>query len=392
MTRGRKKEPVEQDGEEIRATTDIPRRRGARQPAPEMPTGYRASKRGSRTAKKARKAQKAHAHMEHVTAAVDRAGRYAWLAGRVGVLSVAGAIVAVLLLLAIATGVNAVARWLAHRDDGRTGPGGVVATDVRDNLLVIARDGERAHAFLALRVDASEKQVWGLAIPATVFAEVPGRGFERIGDSLAGGAPDALIAVSNFLGVQFERYVIVDKAAYQTALESQSVAGLLGVASADNLTEAERSRLGPVMSSAAGPKIGIAPLPVKPISLGEEEYLEAEREKVDDLIAEWWGVRPGMDGGAVSVIVYNGSGAPTIAAVAAKSLVRAGFRVVGTGNADNFDYARTVIAVHSGEAADGERVREALKVGSVVAQESEQEIADVIVIIGKDFKPPAGDG
>lgn len=392
MRRGRHTPEEPPPPEEIRATTDIPRRRGAKTPPPELPRGYRASKRRSKTSKRARQAQKTHEMRDRVARVADSAGRYAWLAGRTGLVGVAAAIGLAMLLLAAATGVNMVARWLVHREAAREGPGSVAAAGVRDNLLVIAKDGDRAHAFLALRVDTAEEQVWGLAIPAAVFAEVPGRGFERIGDSLAGGEGDAMVAVSNFLGVPFERFITVEKGAYQTALESQSVAGLLGIAKSGNLSEDDEARLGPVMAAAAGSKIGIAPLPVKPISLGGEEYLEAETAKVTDLIEEWWGVRPSDDGGTVSVIVYNGSGAPTIAADAAKRLVRGGFRVVGTGNADNFDYAKTVIAVHSGETSDGEKVRKLLGAGGVVVQESQQRIADVIVIIGKDYRPAAGDG
>lgn len=368
---------------------DIPRRRRASRPEPEMPSGYRASKRRSKAAKRARKAKREHVVVERITNSVDTVGRYAWLTGRVTLIGAGAAVLAASLLWATVLGINAGARWWAKRQAAHEASPAGRAEASRDNLLVIGVDGGKAHGFLALRVDTREEQVWGLAIPATVFAEVPGVGFERIGESLRGGDDDALVAVSNFLGVPFEQYVVVDKETYQAALGSQSVSGLVDSAVRTNLAAGAVSRLKPVMDTAAGSRIGLAPLPVKPISLGDQEYLEAETEKVADLIEKWWGTRPATHGG-VRVIVYNGAGTPGIAGAAAKALVKSGMRIVGTGNADRFDYKKTVIAIHSGQPAHGETVREALGVGEIVAQGSEQQIADVIVIIGKDYVPPPG--
>lgn len=368
---------------------DIPRRRRASRPEPEMPSGYRASRRGSKTSKRARRAKLEHDVKERISSSVDTVGRYAWLTGRVTLIGAVVAVLAATLLYGTVVGVNSGARWWAKRQAAHQASPAGRAEASRDNLLVIGVDGDKAHGFLALRVDTKEEQVWGLAIPATVFAEVPGAGFERIGESLRGGEDDAMVAVSNFLGVAFEQYIVVDKETYQAALGGQSVSGLVGSAKRTNLSAEAKSRLAPVMDKVSGSRIGLAPLPVKPISLGEQEYLEAETEKVADLIEKWWGTRPAAQNG-VRVIVYNGAGTPGIAAVAAKALVKRGMRIVGTGNADRFDYRKTVIAVHSGKPEDGEVVREALGVGDIVPQGSEQQIADVIVIIGKDYVPTSG--
>lgn len=367
------------------------RRRG-KGPPPELPTGYRASKRGSRSFKQARKAMKQQEVKEQVAKTTDSVARYSWLAGRMGLVSLAVAIGLVVALFGSATLVNQVARWWAKRQAEQIVSPEDATVDSRENLLVIAKDGDDAHAFLALRVDTTDEQVWGLAIPAAVFAEVPGRGFDRIGISLDGGPDESLVTVSNFLGVPFEQYVVVDVETYQAAMEAQSVAGLIADAEETNLSAAAMTLLGPVVEKAAGSQIGLAPLPVKPISLGDEEYLEAETAKVSDLLEEWWGVKAGSADEAIQVIVYNGSGSPGVAGIAAKALVKSGLRIVGTGNADRFDYKKTVIAVHSGELADGDAVRQALGVGEIVEQDSGQQVADVIVIIGRDYAPPPQDG
>jgi polyisoprenyl-teichoic acid--peptidoglycan teichoic acid transferase len=95
------------------------------------------------------------------------------------------------------------------------------------------------------------------------------------------------------------------------------------------------------------------------------------------------------DDPTVRVIVYNGSGEPGVAGQAAQVLIRGGFRVVDTKNADTFDYDETQIVVQRGDPQSGERVREVLGVGEVVSQPAEQEVADIIIIIGSDFEPPA---
>jgi hypothetical protein len=70
-------------------------------------------------------------------------------------------------------------------------------------------------------------------------------------------------------------------------------------------------------------------------------------------------------------------------------VIAAGLRVVDTKNADRFDYDTTLIVVQSGEVAHGELVQTALGTGEVVEKPSEQEVADVIVIIGRDYQPAA---
>jgi hypothetical protein len=61
------------------------------------------------------------------------------------------------------------------------------------------------------------------------------------------------------------------------------------------------------------------------------------------------------DGATVRVIVYNGSGEPGVAGEAAQVLIRRGYRVVDTKNADNFDYDTTQIVVQSRGTSRGAR-------------------------------------
>jgi anionic cell wall polymer biosynthesis LytR-Cps2A-Psr (LCP) family protein len=90
------------------------------------------------------------------------------------------------------------------------------------------------------------------------------------------------------------------------------------------------------------------------------------------------------------VLIQNGVGTPGLAGSACKRLVAAGFRVVGSGNADNFDFRTSKVLVFSSSVASAElggRVAHALGVSAndVAVSSQPQNVADVIVILGKDF-------
>jgi hypothetical protein len=89
---------------------------------------------------------------------------------------------------------------------------------------------------------------------------------------------------------------------------------------------------------------------------------------------------------AVPVLVQNGAGRPGLAAKVAALIVPKGFRVVLSQNADDFDH-RTTEVVASGEehVADADRARKALGVGVLAVTRVPSGLADVTIVIGKDF-------
>jgi len=62
--------------------------------------------------------------------------------------------------------------------------------------------------------------------------------------------------------------------------------------------------------------------------------------------------------------------------------------VVDTKNADRFDYETTQVIVQNGDQSAGDAVKEVLGVGEIVMQPADQQVADVIVIIGSDYSVP----
>ncbi|MDY0087400.1 MAG: LytR C-terminal domain-containing protein [Coriobacteriia bacterium] len=295
----------------------------------------------------------------------------------------------VVLLWGVASTINGVARWNAKRLARAQSSPEAQAELSRDNLLVIGVSEGRATGFLAMRVMAEQQQVFGIAIPDGAFIEVPGQGFERMGDSYLTGGETSLAAVTNFFSVPFTEYVVVDSEVYQEALAGQSVSMLLAEVHDTNLDEPGLARWETAFNEIPTDDVALVPLPVKPVNVGSQTYFEPQRQEIADLVASWWGVTLESEDPAIRVIVYNGSGEPGIAGQAAQLLIRGGFRVVDTKNADTFDYHETQIVIQRGDASRGDSVREVLGVGTVIVRPANQEVADVVVIIGSDFKPPA---
>ncbi len=363
----------------------IPRRAKPKRVA-ELPRGYRSTRRGSKSAKSAKRAEK----LDVFATVFERFGKTAKNVGFVLAMGLAGLLLAVIAFLILAYAINGVVRWNAHRIADKSGTAAGLDEKAKENLLVIGVEGDQAVGFLAMRVDRKGEQLFGIAIPDGAFLEVPGQGFERAGESFNAGPEVSLSMVSNYLTVPFRSYLVVPAETYRTILKEQSVAGITQSATASNLNETEKAALSKILKDMPQKNTALVPLPVKPIKLGDQTYFEPQRAQVADLLKSWWGVDASQAAKVTRVIVYNGAGAPGIAGEAAQQLIRNGFRVVDTKNADNFDYKTTKVVVQNGLLKQGQEIVRVLGVGSAESKPSDQDVADVIVIIGKDYKPPTG--
>jgi anionic cell wall polymer biosynthesis LytR-Cps2A-Psr (LCP) family protein len=92
------------------------------------------------------------------------------------------------------------------------------------------------------------------------------------------------------------------------------------------------------------------------------------------------------------VFVQNGVGTPGLAVTACSRLVKAGYAFAGSGNAPTFGYLTSKVLVfdHSVASAElGNSVASALRLpeSDVAVSSTGQNVADVLVILGKDYKP-----
>lgn len=95
----------------------------------------------------------------------------------------------------------------------------------------------------------------------------------------------------------------------------------------------------------------------------------------------------GLDRSKLSVTIQNGSGTVGAAGKAADLLKSLGYDVIGTGNADNYDYTSVVIQVKASDASFLSLLKkdlgESYNIGTNSANLSSSFSSDALVIIGK---------
>lgn len=89
----------------------------------------------------------------------------------------------------------------------------------------------------------------------------------------------------------------------------------------------------------------------------------------------------------IKVVIQNGSGESGVAGKASDVMKAAGYTVVSTGNADNFDYKDVTVRVKPSQKSNLAAIEKALStnytVGDTSSDLSEGQSYDVLVIIGK---------
>lgn len=98
-------------------------------------------------------------------------------------------------------------------------------------------------------------------------------------------------------------------------------------------------------------------------------------------------VSTGLDRSTLSIEVQNGSGETGVASKGSDVLKSFGYKVIATGNADNFNYENTTISVKSTKINFLALIKKDLgfsyTVGTTSADLSSSSTADALVIIGK---------
>jgi hypothetical protein len=130
----------------------------------------------------------------------------------------------------------------------------------------------------------------------------------------------------------------------------------------------------------AGGRPVVELLPTR-VSAGGQE--EPDDERIGPVLTTVLGARSRP---IVPVTVLNGSGAPGVGEAVAERIVPEGYRVVVSENASTFDQEETLIVVATeSERQLAEHVRDLLGVGQVVVSGPPSGIAQVTIVVGKDF-------
>jgi hypothetical protein len=293
-------------------------------------------------------------------------------------------------------------------------------------LLALSVTGS-GHALLAVVGAGGSQQPAVMVLPPSMQVVVPGQG-EASTDALRSLSGDSMrIAVSNAVGAWAERFAVTDlkhlgdivdsigglsidlPGAYtvgstvmgpgKTTFSGSELVTFLYVDADD---EAERWRLAlqsllrdgstfapddfTESDDAAGAVAFLAMARETNVIVPETQIvagtvLVPQQPEFDTMVQALFGTAP-----PVRTIVQNGNGVPGIGEAVARRLLPAGFRIVLSQNAETFDHQTTEIAaVEADHQADAERAREALGVGTVSVSQVPSNLADITIVVGKDF-------
>lgn len=321
------------------------------------------------------------------------------------------------------------------------------------SILVILGSEEEGSAFALVAVSPAGLPTV-IVLPQTLLLAVPGFGEFRLVDALTFEGPDlAALAVTNQFGVRIDQVVALDRGAVSSAMPGPVTVDLpapLFIRGSAGL-----ERLVPAGSTVISPDL-LETLLVEPGEGDVFEFIQrqgaawrailvqvsADPRVADRLLAEGGGTSAadtlvtvaGHEAGSVSTIpveraesvggsglvpvagradafvaervghlvirpegrprieILNGNGRIGTTRVVADVLVRRGFRVVRTDNADSFDYESTLVIAQGDDAqAAAREVVELLGRGSLFLEvRAPSGVVDVSIIVGDDI--PSGEG
>jgi LCP family protein required for cell wall assembly len=133
-------------------------------------------------------------------------------------------------------------------------------------------------------------------------------------------------------------------------------------------------------------RLDLYTLPVSDDTVGGAAILRLRDEEAQPILDLFRGTDPtAVTPDGVRVLVLNGSGLPGQAGEASDALVAAGFTSAGTGEAESFDHARTVVRYTAGQGPAADLVARYLAAGADLEEVTGSLGADVVVVTGTDY-------
>ncbi|MBU1672201.1 MAG: LCP family protein [Actinobacteria bacterium] len=129
-------------------------------------------------------------------------------------------------------------------------------------------------------------------------------------------------------------------------------------------------------------------IPVKEFKFENTTVHRVDTPELPAFEKKYLDVSPASTGKRYRVEILNGNGVPGIGEQVASRLDLDTFQIVNSANADSFEHPETVIIIYSQDAETvkaAEKLRNELEVGRIEAHPEAQDMADISVIIGKDY-------
>ncbi|MGH2739819.1 MAG: LytR C-terminal domain-containing protein [Actinomycetota bacterium] len=139
-----------------------------------------------------------------------------------------------------------------------------------------------------------------------------------------------------------------------------------------------------ILAAAEEGEVTLLELPVEGIGAG---LARPDEEAVAKLTGEWF-LPTATSAHGVRLVILNGKGTPGIGEEVTRILVPSGFRLVSSQNAMSFNVKVTQIVASTEEFLDEARLaQQLLGVGRVYLGDQPTGVADVSIIVGRDFPP-----
>ncbi len=144
-----------------------------------------------------------------------------------------------------------------------------------------------------------------------------------------------------------------------------------------------------VLRQISASEVMVDTVPIADSSINGIYYGKVREHELQQLLGELNGYVSGARRLTGTVEVCNGSGATGVAGVAAAKLSESGFEIADVGNADSFEYHRTVIDHRPGDQDVARKIKEVLAVpnAQLVEQHDWGDKGEVraVVVLGQDF-------
>lgn len=315
-----------------------------------------------------------------------------------------------------------------------------------ESTLVLVTDRDDRLGAIAIAAAVDDGPATLTVVPTQLFELLPGYGDFRLAEALAFEGPDlAAVAVSNAFGVRIDRVAVISGAALSAALprsvpielsedvleqdeEVQFSIGMAGERSYDSssvvelltlqfesnavawvdrqaavwkalLAEMEadptlasrifgESPAATALNRVAFNDAAVLFVPVTPVAVaGAEDGFQLEQADVAAFVSERLAHLALGAGERPRAEVLNGNGQILTTRSVVNALVGAGFQIVKTDNAENFDFAETLVVSQGRDNQDAAiRAAAVLGVGMVQLEVSTPSgVVDLSIIVGHDI-------
>jgi len=333
---------------------------------------------------------------------------------------------AVVVVLALIGAIGLLSAALRGGNEPEPSTSAPIEAPGRSTILLLSVTGGK-QAMLAAVGAGGGREAAALILPPGITVVAPGQAEATTEQVQALPGPSMRIAASNALGAWADHYAVsdlshlgalIDRTAPitvnlpeavtiagrvlgpgETPMSGSDVVGYLTPKAADadlrwqrvlegflrdgapvqpgDLTEADDpAGVGSVLEQARGATVTVLPSHVVTGTVAIPD-----QPAWDGLVVQTFGTTK-----PIPAQVQNGNGLTGMGESVAERIVPLGFRVVLSGNADNFDHATTSVVANGGEhSTEAQAVLHALGVGAVSVSPVTSGVADITIVVGKDF-------